>query len=413
MSQRPALKSNRDFVKLWAGQGVSSFGSMFGALALTALLYLHASPGQLGLLAMAQGLPALVFALPAGALIDRLRRRPILITADLGRFVILLSVPCAAALQELHMGQLYAVAFLAGALEVWFRLAYRSYLPALVSNDELLEANSRLSGTESVAEVGSPAAGGLIVQIAGGPVAVLIDAVTFLASGVSLALIRTPEAPPTSLPASSMRMEIAEGLGTLWRNPTLRALAASGATFEFFGGFLSALYGVYLIRTLHFSPFVMGLTIGAGGIGSIGGAILTGRLTRALGLGRAILATRLLHDLFTFLIPLAGGPKLLALAMIVVAQLCGDPFWTSHDIATMSLRQTLVPLRLLGRVSSAMHLLQAVALPLGAVVAGALAEAIGVRATLFLAAAGMTSGVVFLIASPIPGMRDLQPVDSV
>ncbi len=412
MSRLPELNSNRDFAKLWAGQGVSSFGSMFGALALTALLYLHAPPGQLGLLAMAQGLPALLFALPAGVLVDRLRRRPILIAADLGRFVILLSVPLAAALHELHMGQLYAVAFLTGAFEVWFRLAYRSYLPALVAHDELLDANSRLSGTESVAEVASPAAGGLIAQLAGGPVAVLVDAVTFLASGVSLALIRTPEASPESPAATSMRAEIAEGLRTLWRNPTLRALAASGATFEFFGGFLSALYGVYLLRTLHFSPVVMGLTIGAGGIGSIAGAVLTGRLTRALGFGHAILVTRLLHDLFTFLIPLAGGPKLLALAMIVVAQLGGDPFWTSHDIATMSLRQTLVPQRLLGRVSSAMHLLQAGALPIGAVVAGVLAEVLGVRATLFIAAAGMTLGIVFLVASPIPGMRDLQAVSS-
>ena len=250
------------------------------------------------------------------------------------------------------------------------------------------------------------------MQVAGGPVAVLIDAATFLASGVSLALIRRPEAPPASSTATSMRAEIADGRRTLWRNPTLRALAASGATLEFFGGFLSALYGVYLIRTLHFSPFVMGLTIGAGGIGSIAGAVLTGRLTRALGLGRAIVVTRLLHDLFTILIPLAGGPTLLAFAMIVVAQLGGDPFWTSHDIATMSLRQTIVPQRLLGRVSSAMHLLQAGALPLGAVVAGVLAEAVGVRATLFIAAAGMALGVVFLIASPIPGIRDLDATGS-
>ena len=408
MGQYGTLKRNRDFVRLWAGQGVSAFGSMFGALALTALLYLHATPAQLGLLAMAQGLPALLFALPAGVLVDRLRRRPILIAADLGRFAILLTVPVAAALNELHMSQLYAVAFAAGALEVWFRLAYRSYLPELVSNNEVLEANARLSGTESVAEVASPAAGGLIAQLAGGPVAVLVDAVTFLASGISLAVIRAPEATPARPATTSMRAEITEGLHTLWHNPSLRALAASGASFEFFGGFIGALYGVYLLRTLHFSPFVMGLTIGAGGIGSIGGAMLTGRFTRMLGFGRAIIVTRLLHDLFTFLIPLAGGPKLLALAMIVVAQVGGDPFWTSHDIATMSLRQTLVPQRLLGRVGAAMHLLQAGALPLGTLVAGVLAEALGVRTTLFIASAGMSAGIVFLIASPVPGMRDLQ-----
>jgi predicted MFS family arabinose efflux permease len=408
MDPRPTLKHNRDFLKLWTAQGVSAFGSMFGALALTALLYLHATPGQMGLLAMSQGLPALLFALPAGVLVDRLPRRLLLIVADLGRFAALLTVPAAAALGALSIGQLYAVAFLADALEVAFDLAYPSYLPGLVQDDELLAANARLFGTKSVAEVGSPAAGGLIAQVAGGPVAVLVDALTFLFSGVSLSLIRrAPEASTAPVDAASFRREVAEGLRSLWRSAVLRALAASGATVAFFGGFLSALYGVYLIRTLHFSPALMGVTIGAGGLGSIGGAVLTGRLTRGLGYGRAILVARVMHDLFTFLIPLAGGPKAVAFGMIVVAQAGGDPFWTSHDIATMSLRQAIVPQHLLGRVSSGMHVLQAGMLPLGALVAGVMAETLGVRETLFVAAGGMTLGIAWLLFSPVPSLRAL------
>ncbi|HEX5370674.1 MAG TPA: MFS transporter, partial [Dehalococcoidia bacterium] len=173
MDARAPLKQNRDFIKLWTATGVSTFGSMFGALMLTALLYLHASPVQLGLLAMAQGLPALLIALPAGVLADRLPRRRMLVVADIGRFAVLLTVPLAAVFGSLTMAQIYAVGFLTGALEVVFSLAYRSYLPELVTEDDLLDANSRLSGTESVAEVASPAAGGLMVQVAGGPVAVL------------------------------------------------------------------------------------------------------------------------------------------------------------------------------------------------------------------------------------------------
>ncbi|HEX5368352.1 MAG TPA: MFS transporter, partial [Dehalococcoidia bacterium] len=234
---------------------------------------------------------------------------------------------------------------------------------------------------------------------------------TFLISGLSLSLIRRADASPAVAVRTPMRDEIAEGLRALWHSPILRALAASGASVQFFGGFLSALYAAYLIRTLHFSPFLMGVTIGAGGIGSVAGALLTGRLTRSLGYGRSILMTRLLHDLFTFLIPLAGGPKALAFAMIVVAQAAGDPFWTSHDIATISLRQAIVPRRLLGRVGSAMHLLQAGMLPLGAITAGLLADAIGVRETLFVAATGMTLSIVWLLASPI-GALDALPSGS-
>jgi predicted MFS family arabinose efflux permease len=233
-------------------------------------------------------------------------------------------------------------------------------------------------------------------------VAVLIDALTFLVSGACLALIRGKEAPPAVSERRSLRSEIGEGLGALWHNDVLRALAASGATVAFFGGFFSALYGVYVLRTLDFSPLVMGITIGAGGIGSVGGALLAGRLTRLFGYGRAIVVARLMHGLFTFLIPLAGGPPALAIGMVVVAQFAGDPFWTSHDIATMSLRQAIVPQRLLGRVGAAMHVVEAGLLPVGALVAGLLAEAIGVRETLFVATAGMLLGIAWLLASPIP-----------
>jgi predicted MFS family arabinose efflux permease len=408
MSLRLAgLWRNRDFAMLWAAQTVSTAGSLLGALSLTALLYLHASPAQLGVLYAAQGLPALLFTLFAGVWVDRLPRRPVLVLSDIGRAVCLLSVPLAAAFGVLRMEQLYAVAFLAGGLDVAFRLAYRSYLPALVNGRDLLEGNAKLSASESVMEVGAPAVGGGLVQASTGPVAVLIDALTFLLSAAFLSRIRRSE--PRHLPqrTASAISEIAEGLDLLWRHRVLRGLAGSSGTLGFFGGFFHTLYFVFLIETLHFSPLAAGITVGAGGIGSLAGAMLAERLVWQLRLGRALLLTRSTSALITFLIPLAPGPKELAFAMILFAQLAGDALWTAHDVSAVSLRQTVVPRALLGRVTAGGHVLEYGLLPIGALVGGLLAEIIGVRQALLLAAAGMACGLGWLISSPIPGLRSI------
>src|SRR3990172_6749280 len=182
-----------DFVKLWAGQTVSAFGSMLGALSLTALIYLNASPLQLGILAMARGLPVLLFAVSAGVWIGRLPLRPVLIVADLLRAAVLLSVPIAAVFGMLRMEQLYVVAFTFGLLEMASDIAYRSYLPLLVGPEQVLEGNSRLSASEAIPDIGSPAAGRALVQAAGGPVAMLVDALTFLWSAACFSLIRRKE----------------------------------------------------------------------------------------------------------------------------------------------------------------------------------------------------------------------------
>ncbi len=404
------LSRHPDFVRLWAGQTLSAFGSMFGALSLTALVYLHATPGDLGLLAMAQGLPVLLFALFAGVWIDRLPLRPILIFADLGRAALLLTVPVAALFGALHIEQLYAVAFLFGSLQLAFDIAYRSYLPSLVGPEEILEGNAKLSAAESVAEIGGPAVGGALVQAAGGPVAVLIDAVTFLWSAACLSIIRRKDRPGNRVGDQTMLRDAVEGMGAVWNDRILRALTATSGTAQFFGGFFQALYVIFLIRTLDFSPLVVGITIGAGGLGSLGGALLTGPMTRRLGFGRTLLVSKLVP--FGVLIPLAGGPKELAFVMILIAQAAGDPFWTVYEITSVSVRQSITPERLLGRVSSSMHIVQAGLLPVGALVGGMLAEAIGVRETLWVAVAGGTLAGGWLLDSPIPALKDLPKTDA-
>ncbi len=394
-----------DFLKLWAGQTVSSFGSMFGALSLTALVYLHASPIQLGLLAMAQGLPAPLFALSAGVWVDRLPLRPILIVADAGRAVALLTVPAAAVFGTLHIEQLYAVAFVFGLLDVVFDIAYRSYLPALVPPGELLDANAKLSASESVAEIGSPAIGGAIVQAAGGPGAALIDALTFLWSAACVGAIRHRDGRVLRVEQPNMRAEVAEGLRAVWNDRILRALTAANGTGRFFGGFYQALYALFLIETLGFSPLIVGITIGAGGIGSLGGSLLAGRMTRRFGIGRTLVICKLVP--LGVLIPLAEGPPALAFAMVFAAQLFGDPFWATYEITSTSLRQSITPERLLGRVTSSMVLVQTGLLPAGALVAGVLAQSIGVRETLWLAGAGGILAAAWLFFSPIRGVNDV------
>jgi predicted MFS family arabinose efflux permease len=247
--------------------------------------------------------------------------------------------------------------------------------------------------------------GGGLVQAAGGPAAVLVDAATFVCSAACLASIRKPERARAAVRDRRLLNEIAEGLRAVWHSRVLRALTATDATSRFFGGFYQALYGLFLIRTLGFSPLAVGLTIGAGGIGSLFGAFLAGPMTRRLGHGWTLIVSKLVP--VGVLIPLAGGPPQVAFAMIFVAQLFGDPFWSTYEITATSVRQSITPERLLGRVNASAHVVQAGLLPLGALAAGLLAGPIGTRETLWLAQTGLLASALWLIASPVRQMREL------
>jgi predicted MFS family arabinose efflux permease len=244
-------------------------------------------------------------------------------------------------------------------------------------------------------------------------VAVFVDAMTFVSSAVFIGTIERREVGSKSVEESSILADIGEGARFLWRQLVLRALAADTAFLSFFGGFYHALYGAFLLRTLEFSPFALGLTVAAGGVGSFAGALMVTRLMRRFGLGRSIVLARLVHEGCTFLIPLAGGPAELAFGMIVFAQLAGDGFWTAADISAVSLRQAVVPDRLLGRVNSGVHVLEYGLLPVGALLSGLLAETLGVRETLLLGAGGMMFGVLFLWLSPLPRIQSAEAAASV
>ena len=401
------LWRHRDFMKLWIGQTISQFGSHIGggALRFTAILFLGATPLQLSLLTAAQMLPTLLLGLLAGVWVDRLRRRPLLIAADIGRGVLLLSVPLAYLLGLLRIEQLYLVAALAGALAILFDVAYGAYLPAVVGRAQLVEGNSKLSASSSVAEIAGPPIGGLLVQLISAPLAVILDALSFLVSALAIWRIRAPEpAPAAPHERPDLRRELAEGLQTALRDPLLRALLGAGITMNLFGGIIGTLYDLYLIRELGMSPALVGLTIGVGGISALVGAFAAGPITRRFGVGPAIGGALALSGLTGLLIPLAQGPIYVALPMILVSQ-AADILFAVYFINETSLRQSIVSPRLLGRVDASFRFLTTSAGLIGALLGGALGETIGARAAIAVGVLGVWSACFWVFGSPLRRLR--------
>ncbi len=393
-----------DFLKLWIGQSISEVGSRItrDGLPLVAVLTLGASPAQMGVITAVGSLVVLLTSMPAGVWIDRLRRRPILIAADIGRALAIGSIPVAALTHHLRIELLYVVVSVAAALTVLFEAAYEAYLPALVDREHLLEGNSKLQFSDSTAEVLGPGLAGVLVQLLTAPVAMLVDALSFLASIGSLALIRRPEPPPRPARAREpLVREMVEGVRYVWRDRILRAFALSGGMHSFFGSFFGVLYALFAIRELGLSPAALGATIAVGGAGGLLGALVTGRATRRWGLGRALIGAQILSSLTAFLIPLARGPVLVATLMLMTAQLLGDGFNTVSAIDEVSLRQSITPDQVRGRVGVSLRWLIAGVGPIGALVGGVLAEAIGVRQTLLIATVGVLLSSGWLLLSPI------------
>jgi MFS family permease len=408
------LWRNRDFLALWTAQAISELGSRITreGIPLTALLVLHAGAVQMGLLNALGGAAVLVFGLAAGVWIDRWRRRPVLIAADLGRAAVLASIPAAALAGRLAMGQLYAVAALAGTLTVFFDVADQSYLPALVEQDRILEANGKLTLSSTLAEIAGPGLTGFLVQLITAPIAILFDAVSFVASALLLASIRKREPPPERQPPEHLLAQTLAGVRWIFADPVLRALGLRSATAWVFHGFFGALYLHYAIDVLHLRPAVLGIVIATGGAGAMGGALLAQRLEGRFPLGRTFLATSAIYGLTNFLIPLAGmAPAAgapggwLPVAMLVAAQLVGDMAFTVYSINEVSLRQRVAPPRVLGRVNAGMQLLARGVYPLGALLGGYLGGLLGVRPTLALGAAGLLLSTLWLAPSPLRRLR--------
>lgn len=408
------LWRERDFLRLWAGQSVSQVGSWITlvGLPLIAAQLLNASPMQMGVLSGAGAVAILLFGLFAGAWADRLHRRPILIWTDLGRAAVLATVPLAAASHRLTMGHLYLIAAASAALTVLFDVSYQAYLPSLVSSENLLEGNSKLALSESVAGVVGPGITGLLVAAITAPMAILFDAISFVWSAISVWLIRKPEPRPEPSAAPHMGREIMEGLRASWHEPILRTLLLRAATAATFVGFGGSLYILFAVRELKIGAALLGVVIAVGGCSGVLGALAAERLVRRFGIGPSLIGAALLPAVAGLLPPLAHGSVALCAAMLAVAQ-AGDIGWTVYGINELTLRQAVAPSHVLGRVNSAAHLMFRGVLPVGALLGGAIAQVIGLRAAMFVGAGGFLLSTLWLICSPIRRLRDLPHVANV
>ena len=406
-SRPPSLWRDLDFAKLWIGQTISEIGSRITivVLPLIAVLILNARPGQMGMLAGIGGFASLIVGPAAGLFVDRLRRRPILIVTDVGRAALLGSIPLAFALGVLRMQQLYAVVAVAGILTVLFDVAYQSYVPSIVERDQILEGNSKLAFSSSIAEIAGPGLTGILVQLLTAPIAILLDALSFLASALTVWLVRKPEPPVVPSPRFHLWDELTAGTRAITRSPIRRALAGHSGTAGFFGGFFASLYILFAITDLHLSPALLGAVIALGGAGNVLGAAIAPRLMRRVGIGAALIGSLLIMGAASLMIPLAHGSVVMATVFLMIAQV-GDVCWPIFSVCELSLRQAITPGELLGRVNAAMQMLNRGLLPIGSLGAGLLAETIGVRPTLAVGGAGLLLSSLWLVLSPIRTMRD-------
>jgi MFS family permease len=403
------LWRNPDFVHLWAAQTVSIFGSLVTrtALPFVAILVLDASPFQVALIGIAELVPAFVVGLVAGAWVDRLKRRPILIAADLGRAGLVLTIPLFAFLDVLRIEHLYVVAALTSILTVFFDVAYQSYLPSLVRRDELVEGNSKLTASASVAEFGAFGIGGWLVQWLTAPYAILVDAVTFLWSAVFVSRIRRPEPPPaTTEGRQPILREIVEGLRFVYRNPVLRALGSSTALFALSGRMFGAVFLFYVASDLGFKPGLLGVIFAIGGATSFIGAVTTGRITRRLGIGPALIAALPMIALGRLMVVAAADTSWLAVALLIAQQFVSDPFWTLYEISHVSVRQASTPDRWQGRMNASLQSLDFGGMLIGALLGGWLGDAIGARTTLLIASVATLLAAIPLLIPAVRGLKE-------
>jgi MFS family permease len=413
---RSSLWRHRDFMLLWGGQTVSEVGSSVTQLALPllAVLSLDATTFQVGLLTACTSVAFLLVALPAGAWVDRWRRKPVLVWGDLGRVVLLGSIPVAKALGILHLPQLYVVAALAGVLTVFFDVAYQSYLPALVESDELVDANGKIGASQSFAQVAGPAVAGVLVAGLGAAYAVVVDAVSFLVSAGATSAIRQVEPRPAPRPPEGrLRDEIREGLSFVVRHPLLERIVGCTATSNFFSSIYLAVEAVFLVRVLHARPGVIGLVFSLAAVGGLLGGVFAGRIARRVGSARAIWLSMVLAGPFTLLAVFAFPGW--GVALVAVSGFATSLSGVVYNVGQVSYRQAICPPELLGRMNASVRFIVWGTMPLGGLAGGVLGTVIGVRPTVLVAGLGMWAASLWLVFSPLMGMRDVPtaPVERV
>jgi MFS family permease len=400
-----ALWRHGDFLKLWTGQSISEFGSQVSQIAIptVAVLTLKASAFQVAALETVTFLPFLLFTLPAGVWVDRLRRRGILIAGDLGRALLLGSIPAVYLAGHLTLAQLYAVGFVVGIHTVFFDVAYQSYLPSLVDRETLIEGNSKLQMTVSGAAIAGPGLSGGLIALVTAPYAILLDAASFLVSGGFTVAIRKREEAPPAAERRHLLVELWEGLRYVVRHRLLLPQALSTGSSNFATNVIFALYFVYAYRRLGLTPALVGLIGAIGAVGWLLGSWQADRMRRLLGVNGATILGASLTGPAALLIPLA--PRDLAVPFLAASGVVMGFGAVVYNIQQVSLRQAITPERLQGRMNASMRFLVWGTIPLGSLTGGALASGIGVRAAMLVGAILGFSSVLPIVLSPIRTLR--------
>jgi MFS family permease len=396
-------------VRLFAATTVSKVGSFITrtALPFAAILVLGAGTGEVAVIRAAELVAALAVGLVAGAWVDRLRRRPVLIWTDLGRAALLASVPIAFAADALTLPHLVLVAFATALLTTFFDVADRAYLPTVVGRDKLVDANSAITASSSAAEFVGFGAGGALIQVLTAPIAIAIDAASFVVSALILGRIRSTEPPPRAVAQREpVLREIAEGLRLTLGHPILRPLALADASVAGFWGVFGAVYLVF-VTEIGFDPAAVGLLAAVGGLSSLAGAVIAGRASRRLGVGRFLVSAMVLVTVGNVCIALTPDASLVGIVLLLAQQLLSDSSLTAFDVVAVSIRQATVDDRALGRVGASFHVLAMAFMLVGTIVGGVLGEAIGVRAALVVGGAGGVLAILILWFSAVRRMADV------
>jgi MFS family permease len=410
-SRRGGLWRDRDFMKFWSAETFSLLGSQISLIAipLLAVTLLSATPFEMGLLNAAQFAPFLVLTLVAGVWVDKHRRLPMLIGANFGRALLFGAIPLAMALKLLNIGLLAALVFLAGLLTVVFELAYQAYLPSLVGQQHLMEGNGKLEGSRSFTQMSGPGAGGVLVGVVGAPIAVLIDAATYLVSAVTLLFVRRaePQPQPDAGPGKSLWAQIGHGLRLSVSNTYLRALGLEASVYNLFNQMLWAVLILHLARGMHFHPVIIGLVLTMEGVGALLGSLVAARLSRRWGLGHALIGSIVVANVAPLLIPAAPTGWVLAAPLIGLALMINGAGLVVYSIQAISVRQAAVSSDVLGRTNAGYQFAVTGAAAVGALIGGVLGGVIGLRPTMIVGAVGTLVAMSFVIRSPVPKLRSL------
>ena len=406
---RRSLWRNGDFLKLWSGETVSQLGSQVSILAipLAAISILHASNFAVGLLASAETVPFLLVGLPAGVWVDRWPRRPVLISGDVGRALALGSVPLAYVLGWLTIWQLYVVALTSGVLTVFFDVASQSYLPGLVGRDHLIDGNAKLEISQSAAQIGGPGLAGALIHLLQAPIAVTVDAASFVVSAVAIGSIGGTETRPPAVGRGqrAMRSDIREGLRYVLGHPLLRRFAGATSTSNLFSSLFQTVLLLYMVHTLRYGAGTIGAVLLLGNVGVLLGALLASPLGRRFGIGPVCCAAMVVAGSSSLLGPLATRSN--GFPLLVAAQFGMAAAGPIYNVNQVSFRQALCPERLLGRMNATMRFLVWGTLPVGAFAAGVLASTIGLRPALWVGAAGGCLAFLWLVTGPVRSVRHI------